>query len=136
MKKVDAVVLQETKYIVIWTVIFSVLLQGIFLLIKKWDYTVLLGNLLSGTACIANFLIMGINLTSALQKEEKEAKEAMKASSGLRSFGLFLVVAIGVILPQFNLFAVIIPLFFPRIAIAIRPLCRKEGKSKDEGKDS
>lgn len=131
MKKIDSVVLQETKYIVIWTVIFSVLLQGVFLLIGKWDYTVLLGNFLSSTACVANFLIMGINLSSALQKDEKEAKEAMRASIGIRTFGLFLVIIIGVVMPVFNLFAVIIPLFFPRIAIAIRPFCKKED-SRDE----
>lgn len=136
MKKIDSVVLQETKYIAVWTLILSALLQGVFLLIRMWDYSVLLGNLLSATACVANFLVMGINLSSALQKDEKDAKEAMKASSGIRTFVMFVVVVIGVVLPVFNIFAVIIPLFFPRIAIAIRPLCKKEDECKNEKQDA
>ena len=35
------------------------------------------------------------------------------------------VIVIGAVVPCFNMWAVIIPVFFPRIAIAFRPLIKK-----------
>ena len=124
MAKIDETVKKETGYIALWVLIFSLLMQAVFLLLRRWDYTVLLGNLLSGALGICNFLLMGLAVQSAVNKEEKEAKETMRASQSLRTLLLFAVVAIGVLLDCFNTVAVIIPLFFPRIAIAIRPVAK------------
>jgi uncharacterized membrane protein len=115
--------------------IFSAILQAVFLVIGKWNYTVLLGNLLSGVAIIANFLAIGITVQNALKKDEKEAKQAMKASGMIRTFFLFLIALIGVLLPIFNIWAVLIPLIFPRIAIAIRPLWDKKSATSRENND-
>ena len=123
MQKIDKVVLKETKYLTIWMLIFSAVLQSVFLVIGRWNYTVLLGNLLSGTAMILNFLLMGITVQKAVDKDPKEAKQAMKASGMARTFFLFLVAAIGVLLKNvFSVWTVIIPMFFPRLIVAIRPL--------------
>ncbi len=46
--KIDAIVRRETIYIAVWVGILSLLMEAVFLIIGKWDYTVLLGNLLSG----------------------------------------------------------------------------------------
>ena len=122
MKKIDATVLKETKYIALWVVILSALMEAVFLIIGKWDYTVILGNALTAVASVINFLLMGITIQNALGKEEKEAKTAMKVSQLYRMLLLLIVVIIGVVAPCFNIWAVIIPVFFPRVAIAIRPL--------------
>ena len=53
----------------------------VFLIIGKWDYTVLLGNLLSGCAAVLNFLLMGITVQNALSKDEKSAKTAVRPVS-------------------------------------------------------
>ena len=133
MKKIDPVVLKETKYIALWTLIFSALLQSVFLVIGKWDHTVLLGNLLTGTAVIANFFVMAMDVVRAVEKEEKEAKQTLKLSSSLRFLALGLVVLVGALLDCFNLWAVLIPLLFPRAAILIRPLWdRKKGREEAE----
>lgn len=129
MAKIDETVKKETGYIAFWVIVFSILMQAIFLVVRRWDYTVLLGNLLSGSLGILNFLLMGIAVQSAVTKDEKEAKETMRASQTLRTFLLFVVTAVGVLLPCFNTIAVVIPLFFQRIAIAIRPLV-KGGENK------
>lgn len=126
MKKIDSTVLRETTYIAVWVLIFSILLQAVFLVIGKWDYTVLLGNLLSGAFCVLNFLLMGITVQNALGKDEKDAKTAIKVSQLYRNLLLLIVAVIGVVLPVFNVWAVIVPLFFPRIAIALRPLFNKK----------
>lgn len=126
MKKIDSTVLKETAYIALFTLIFSVLMQSVFLIIGKWSYTILLGNILGAAAAVGNFLIMGITVQSALDKEEKDAKSLMKLSQMLRMLMLFAVALIGYLVPVFNLLAVVLPFIFPRIAIAMRPLFEKK----------
>ena len=126
MKKIDPTVLKETKYIALWVLIFSALMQAVFLVLRAWDYTVLLGNLLGGGVAVLNFLLMGITVQNALQKEEKDAQSAAKVSQLYRNLMLLVVALIGVLLPIFNTWAVLISLFFPRIAIAMRPLFHKD----------
>lgn len=125
LKKIDSVVLKETGYIAAWSLIFSALLQAVFLIIQKWDVTVLLGNILSISVSILNFLLMGITVQKAIKKEEKEAKSFMKLSMSLRTIFLIVAVALGVALPCFSTWTVIIPLFFPRIAMIFRPMFKR-----------
>lgn len=122
MKKIDPTILKETMYIAAFTLIFSLLMQSVFLVIGRWDYTVLLGNILGACAVIGNFLLMGITIQSALGKEEKEARNLMKLSQTLRMLMLFIVAMIGYAVPVFHVVAVVVPYVFPRIAIALRPL--------------
>ena len=128
MEKIDAVVLKETKYIGTWVLIFSALMQAVFLVIGKWDYTVLLGNLLSGFFAVLNFLLMGITVQRALGREEKEARTMVKVSQMYRNFMILVVTAVGVLLSCFNTVAVIVPVVFPRIAVAMHPLFDKKVK--------
>ncbi|MBE6695592.1 MAG: hypothetical protein E7587_03985 [Ruminococcaceae bacterium] len=126
MKKIDKVVLRETGYIAVWTLIFSLLMQAVFLVIGKYDIRVLFGNLLSAFIAVSNFFIMGISLTKALEKDEKEAKQTMKVSSTLRNLFMFVLLVVGIVFDSaFNIVAVILPLFFPRVAITIRPFIDK-----------
>ena len=122
MKKIDAVVLKETKYIGLWVLIFSMLMQAVFLIIGKWHYSVLLGNLLTGFFAVLNFLLMGITVQRALGREEKEARTMIKVSQMYRNLMILVVAAVGVLLSCFNTVAVIVPLFFPRIAILMLPI--------------
>lgn len=124
--KIDETVKRETGYVALWVLIFSAVLQAVFLILKKWDYTVLLGNLLSAAAVILNFFLMGLSIQKALEKDEKEAKGLMKLSQTYRFLFLAAVVAVGALLPVFHLWAVVIPLVFPRIAVALRPTFDKK----------
>ena len=95
---------------------------------NRWDYTVFLGNILSGIASILNFLLMGITVQKAVNKEPDAAKAAIKVSQLYRMLFLIAVVVIGMVLPCFDRWAVLIPLFFVRIAIPFRPLFDKKEK--------
>lgn len=129
MKKIDKTVRKETLYIFLFTLVMSVFMESVYLIIGKWDYTVLLGNLLGAFAATGNFLIMGITVQNALEKDEKDAKNLMKFSQSLRMFLLFAVALIGHLVPFFNLIAVVIPFIFPRIAVTLRALyIKKQGK--------
>lgn len=128
MRKIDLTVKKETIFIAVITLILSVFLQSVFLIAGRWDYTVLLGNILGALAAIFNFLLMGISIQSALNKEKKEIQNIMKVSQMLRMLMLFIVALIGYLVSAFNILAVIIPFIFPRIAVALRTVTiKKEG---------
>lgn len=125
MVKIDKTVLKETRFIAIGVIIMSVLMQSVFLILMRWNYKVLLGNILSGTVAVLNFFLMGITVQKAVQKDEKQAANTMRLSQTARNVMLFAVAAIGVLAPIFNTITVLLPLFFPRITIMLRPLFKK-----------
>ena len=127
MKKIDPVVRKETRYIAVWTLLFSALMQAVFLLIGQWDLTVLWGNLLTAAVSIGNFFFMAVYVVKAMEKEEKEAKQTLRLSKSMRFLVLLVAVVVGVLL--FNIWATLIPLLFPRIAIALRPLMQKKSEN-------
>ena len=55
MSASDKVIKKETRFIAVWELILSAAMEAVFLIIGKWDYTVLLGNLLSGSVAVLNF---------------------------------------------------------------------------------
>ncbi|MBO5439044.1 MAG: hypothetical protein J6A53_00140 [Clostridia bacterium] len=123
INKIDKTVLKETAFIAIWMLIFSGIMQAVFLIIQKWDYTVLLGNLLSGVMGVLNFLLLGLTVQKAVNSEdEKYAKTLMKSSQAIRLVMIFGVAILGATVPCFDLWATLIPLLFPRIAIVIRQI--------------
>ena len=126
MKKIDPVVVKETKYVAYVTLVLSIMMQAVFLLIGKWNFSVLLGNLLSVFFSVLNFLLMGITVQKALGREEKEAKTLVRTSQLYRNILLFAVAAVGVVLPIFNTVSVIVSLFFPRVAVSLHPILNKK----------
>ena len=127
--KIDNTVKHETRYIALCALGLSVIMELVFILIGKWYYTVILGNLLGAGIAVLNFFLMGLTVQEAVTLSEKEAKEKMKLSMTLRSFLLMATAIIGLLVPCFNAVTTIVPLFFVRIAIAFRPLFIKEETS-------
>ena len=126
MAKINATVLRETRYIAVFSLVLSVLMQAVFLIVlRRFDYTVLLGNLYGLAVAVGNFLFMGIGVQKAVEKDEKGAKNVLRFSQTIRFFAVFALMALGVIIPVFDPIAVIIPVFFPRIAIAAMQLRKK-----------
>ncbi len=125
MKKLDRTVVREGIFIACGVFILSIIMQLVFVLLKKWDYTVLFGNLLSGLVAVLNFLLLGITVQNAVGKEEKQIRDEIRLSHLLRMFLIAAGLIVGIVLPCFNLIAAILPYAFPRIAIAFRPLFTK-----------
>ena len=132
MIKPEATVKNETRYIAYFSLILSLIMHIVFILLHKWTYTILLGNLLSLAVAILNFFFMGITVQKAVTLEISEAKKLMRSSQNLRKAGMFLFVVIGVLAPVFNTIAVIVPLFFPRIAVSFRPLIKDKKEVIDK----
>lgn len=128
MIKPQKTVIMETLFVAIFTFGLSAMMNAIFVALKNWDYTVLTGSLLSSVASTLNFYIMGIVVQGIIANkslEPKDRQQRVKLSFTLRMIGLAAVVALGVALPWFNTWAVVIPIFFPRIAMLFRPLFGK-----------
>lgn len=129
MKKIDKTVIKETLFVTVGTVLLSIIMQLVFVIIGRWNVTVLFGNLLSAAAAIANFFLMGLTVQAAVTKENKAAENFMRVSMLLRTALLFGVALTGALLPNvFHLLTVFVPLFFPRIIIIFRPLFMKKKK--------
>ena len=132
--KLDKVIKKEVTFIGIWVLIFSALMEAVFLATGFWDYTVLLGNLLSGIMSVVNFLLLCLTVQKAVNSgDEKYAKTLMKSSQSLRLLMMGVVVGIGAIFDCFNLWATIIPVFFPRLALIIRGIVLKRQGGSDDG---
>ena len=130
MKKIDETVRKETVYIALVTLILSMLMQSVFLIIHRWDYTVLLGNLLGFAAGVLNFFLMGLTVQKAVLLDEDAAKNKVQISQMLRMVMLVAFAVIAGVFKCFNLAAFVITLLFPRIAVFFRPYINKKNDDK------
>ena len=129
----DPAVKKETGYITVWVIVLSLVMEAVFLLIRSWDLSVLFGNLGGAAIAVGNFFLMALTATrimeSALKKAKpEEAAVRMKTAATFRLLGCALLCALLVGVFKTNVFATLIPLLFPRIGIAFRPMIdRKRG---------
>lgn len=126
MQKIDKTVIKETIYIAVFTLILSMLMESVFLIIHKWDYTILLGNILGYVAVVLNFFLMGLTVQKAVNLSQEDAKTRVKFSQMMRLFMLAAFALVAGISEHFSLIAFVIPLIFPRIAIFFRPYFDKK----------
>ena len=106
-----------------WILIFSAFMEAVFLIIGKWNYTVLLGNILSGSIGVVNFFLLGITVQRALDTgNPKKAASMMKVSQFARLLLMAGVGVLGATLWCFDLWATLIPLIFPRLSMIIRQI--------------
>lgn len=125
--KIDKTIKQESLYLLLGVIILSAVMEAVFLIFNAFDYTVLLGNILGGGIAVLNFFLMGITLQKSLaDSDPKTAKNRVKLSQSMRFLMLIIVAVLGGVLPCFNLIAVVVPLFFPRIVLTIRGLKIKD----------
>ncbi len=123
MAKLDPVVKKETAYVAAWVMACALMIQGVCLIVGWWSLPVLLGSVLGGVTAVINFLLMCRMVQKAVTQEEKQAKNTVKLSQGLRLMMQGLILVLAAVLTQvFNLWATAIPLLVPRIAVSVREL--------------
>ena len=126
--KKKRVILQEMRsllpyFVAVNGVYFAVLIVLFFAL--DLDYTLITGGIFGNAVCVLNFYLLGITAEKALKKSAKSAQTYMNAMYCVRYLGMFFAMTAAALLPWFNLFAAIVPLLFPRIAITIREFREK-----------
>ena len=139
--KVNSTVKKESLYIALSVLILSMLMEAVFLIIRKWTPEVLFGNLLGGGVAVLNFFLMGLTVQKAVEKNEKDAATFMKFSQTYRLIMQMIVIVVAALVPVFNVISAIVPLFFPRLAIMVRPKVKfmgemDEATSEHNGKDN
>ena len=139
MSNLDPAVKKETGYITFWVIILSVLMQAVFLIIGKWDLSVLFGNLGGAAAAIGSFFLLAVTVSKAVASGKPEdAAKRVKASAGLRLIGMGGICALMIGVFHTNVYATVIPLLFPRIGLLFRPLIDRKrggGAPDTEGSD-
>ena len=129
----DPAVKKETGYIAVWVILLSVIMEAVFLVIRQWDLSVLFGNLGGAAVAVGNFFLMALIATRAVNRavekgKPEEAAARVKATATVRLLGCLAICVLLIAVFKTNLFATVIPLLFPRIGIAFRPLIdRKRG---------
>lgn len=153
--KVQPAVMAETKKIALGTAVMSVLMIAVFLIIRKFDYTVALGTLLGTGAAIGNFFLMALTVQKVtedmpvlpqreeteedggdqdaeketpLSDEAKQAGRKMQLSYVARMLGMGAVAVLGAAVPVFHTVATLLPMLFPRVVIALMGAFGKKQK--------
>ena len=126
-------VLRQTLLIAIGQAIGVGVMLGIFALLGRFDYTVVLGGLAGAVVAILNFFFMAVSLSLsadlAVQQDVKGGQLLIRNSYMLRLVVLFVVLFACAKSGLFNLFALVLPLTFIRPALTIVEFFRKEGKA-------
>ncbi len=133
MIKVQPAVKKETANIAIGTLSLSAIMLVVFLILKKLDYTVILGTLLGSGWAILNFFLMGLTIQKATaDKNENRSRSIMQFSYSMRMLATLGVGALGVFVPIFNWVAVVCPILFPRITIFVMSIKNHKINKKEE----
>ena len=137
MSRLDPTVKKETAYAALWVVALSFLMEAVFLLIGQWTPAVLFGNLIGGLTAVGNYLLLGITVAKAVAGPAERAPLKVRSSMTARLLGQAAICAIAIGVLHTNVYATLLPLLFPRIGIAFRPMIdRKRGKTEAETEGS
>ena len=138
MAGLDPAVRKETGYIAVWEVLLSLLMEAVFLVIRRWELPVLFGNLGGAALAVGNFFLLALTVSKAVEKQKpQEAATRVRATATIRLIGMGGLAALLIGVFHTNVYATLIPLLFPRAAIAVRPLMdRKRGAGKPESEGS
>ena len=147
--KVQPAVRQETAKIALGTAVLTLIMISVFMILGRFDWTVLTGALLGWAAAVGNFFLMALTVQKAademkptaqpaadeddkeeeddgeekpeapLSEDAKRGKQRIQLSYTLRMLGLGVIAILGVTLPWFQSVAVLLPMLFPRIVIML-----------------
>ena len=128
-RKIEPAVVTETKNIAIGTAAMCVLMLVIFAVFGAFGWSVVFGALLGGGFTIANFFLMALSVQKSLTVDAPKAARMISVRSyTIRVTAMAVVIVIGLWLPCFHGFAVVIPMIFPRITILLMRLASARKK--------
>ena len=132
MPKVSGAVRRETAWVAVWTVGLTLVMNLVFALIGRWETGVLLGSLLGCGTAIGCFFWLGLTVQKAVGQDAKDARRILQLSQMGRLLLQGGALAAGFAIAWLNGWAVMIPLFFPQIAVRLRPLWKKGMQSETD----
>ena len=112
----DSTILKETKHIAIGVLIGDVIMCLVFVILKRFDLSVVLGAVLGSVFAVGNIFYLGVSVKKALGKGEG-AQRYFRKTYFIRMLLHAACIAIAALVPQINTIAGIVPLFFPKLVI-------------------
>lgn len=119
--KLDPSAKKELGHIALGVLLGDAVMLAVFALLKKLDYTVILGAVLGSVAAVLNFLFMCLNLQKAMNDPDR-AKLLVQKSYIQRMLAMVVVMIVGFIAPWFHPVAVVIPFLLPSVTIKVMQL--------------
>ncbi len=133
MAKIDQTVQRETKLTALAVLLLCGAMHLVFAVGGWWDMRVLWGSLLGSATAILDFFLMGLTVQKAVAQEKKSAQNTVRLSQQLRLLMKAAVLCVAFAVHCFHPAAAILPLFFPRLHILVRPLWDKSLKGSGKG---
>ena len=133
--KIQKAILNETRHIAIGVLAADAVMCIAFLILRRFDYTVVAGALWGSLFAVGNFFFMGLGVQKAMEAEDG-AKRYMQENYTLRMFFCVAGMAAGIKIPVFNSIAVLVPFLFPKLviyAMQIFGFYRPENNKSREG---
>lgn len=125
------IVLHETGIILLGEVICVALMLAVYALLGRFDVSVLLGGLIGGLLAVANFFLMALNTSLAVDKaanqDVKGGQKQIRLSYTFRLIAIFVILFACVKSGLCNALASVLPLVFVRPVITIAEFFRKRG---------
>ena len=126
--KLDPTIKKETGFIVAGeTILVALMLAGFFVL-RRFSLPVVFGALLGGLTAVGNFFLMGLTVQKAVDKPPEDRARLVRVSQSLRLLAVGAIAALAIAVFKFDIWATLIPLFFPRIIVTVRGLMLKDNE--------
>lgn len=136
--KLQKAVVDETRRVAVGSAICTVIMLIVFAVIKKFDYTVILGALLGYITAVGNFLWMAMAVQKAAEdkpgetddEREGRIRRTVKLSYTQRRMFQGVMIVIALVAPPINWIAMVIELVFPTVTIYARQLLLKKRETE------
>ncbi len=112
----DNAILKETKHIAIGVLIGDVIMCLVFVILKRFGISVILGAILGSVFAVGNIWYLGVSIKKTLEKGEG-AQAYFRKTYMVRMLLHGVCIAIAALVPFIDTLAGIIPLFFPKLVI-------------------
>ncbi len=92
---------------------------GIFAVLGKLTFSVLLGSVIGSILAILNFFLLALSLEKAVQSSSEKSKGIVMVSYNVRMLLLMIITILAIVFLKANPFTILIPYIFPRITILL-----------------
>ncbi len=119
--RIQKAILLETFRIAVGALVLSAVMNVVFFLLNMWSTGVLYGALIGSFAAVLNFFLLGITVQLIANGKEdvKRNKLKLQLSYSLRMLVILGVVAFFATRVYISPVSLVLPLFFPRLTIAL-----------------
>lgn len=124
---------REIKRISTGVLLGSLLMVAVFLVIDRFQWSVVWGALLGDAVAIGNFVFLGVSVQKAAAAEGLRARQIMQFTYSLRMLIVVAALALSMAVEVFYWPAVLIPLLLPRITILVMQITGAYKPDKPQG---